>query len=159
MDTIKFTLPESNNSDYYDIINGSNELIIRRNEINKLILAIDTKIWNSRKGKKTLAIIRPDVERFVEDALKWKHKASNFILEPHFKFPDNNSLSLAFQHFIDNIRDAVNRTETSISLVESNYNQVSTFIEGQLNFRLAFLSFIIAFAGLIAALIPLFLCK
>lgn len=159
MDTLKFSLPESNNNEYFGLINRSNSLTVRRNEINKRLLAIDTKMWNSRRAKREMFSVQPDVEKFVDDALKWKHEASNFILKPHFIFPESDNLQLRFQHFIDNLRDAVFRIESSISLLETNFNNTGIFIDGHLNFRIAIGSFIIAFIGLIVALIPLFACS
>jgi len=157
MQTLKFTLPESNNSEYYNLLNRSNSLIVRRNDINKSLLFINTKMWYSCRAKKILAAIRPDVESFTTDALKWKNEATNFILKPHFIFPDGDHLQLEFQHFIDNLRDSAHRIETSINLLENNFNNIGVFIDSQLNFRLAFSSFIIALVALIVALIPMFL--
>lgn len=159
METLKLSLSETNNSEFYDLINRSNILTVSRNEINKRLLAIDTKMWNSRRAKREMSSVQPDVEKFVEAALKWKHEASNFILKPHFIFPESDNLQLRFQHFIDNLRDAIFRIESSINLLETNYNNTGFFIDSHLNFRIAIGSFLIAFIGLIVALIPLFACS
>lgn len=62
---------------------------------------------------------------------------------------------LEFQHFIDNLRDAVYRIDSSINLLENNFNNVGIFIDRQLNFRLALGSFVLAIICLIVSFISL----
>jgi hypothetical protein len=159
MSTHRLILPEQDNKLYYDLLHRSNDLIERRDNLNKRLQSIDMTSWFPSKAKRVLSSTKPDIESYVKDCLTWKHEAANFILNPNLIFPETNDSPLAFIHFIENLRDTVNRTEEGLNLVENNYNTIHSFIGERTNFRIAIWSFIIALIALIVSLIPLFMCK
>jgi len=146
-------LDEEGNESYYELVEEYNELLSRWNKFNENInefriprlLVFGTKKHLEEKGN--------ELSLLQKDYLDWKGKATNFFIKPHYNISKELDGDLIFIHFTNVLRHLVNRMESNMILIANNYNKIYSDYEGQINFIIAIISFLISFSGLILGII------
>ena len=158
MAQILIKLDEEDNQEYYGLWREHDEIKKQWDELNNQIHEIRTPkllIWRTRRKLKSIGI---ELDKLQSNYLKWRKKAVNFTINPHYKIARDENFPIIYLQATQNMRDLNNMLETNILVIANNYNIVYTSLNNQQNFILALSSFTLAILALAITLISI-LCS
>lgn len=146
-------LDEADNPVYYGLWREHNELKKRWNEINSQIHDIripKLAIWRARKKLKRIGLQAAALQK---DYLKWRNRAVNFQMNPHYKITRDENTPFVYLQATSNMRNLSDMLESAMNLLANNHNLRRSSLDNKLNFLLALSSFALALLALIVTLI------
>lgn len=156
MKTTNLDIDRDKNQKYFDLIEKEHgELMDRWNELQSRILKLKIPSFFIFGVKKELKQIGSKLKKLGEDYISWNNKAGNFLGKPNYVFKKDQDSSVVFLHYSNMLRHVVNSMESSMRVITVSYNKRWDQYKGQRNFIIAITSFILAFLGLIAAIISI----
>ena len=151
----KLGLKKENNTEYYEIIDEHNLLMDEWNGLNKKIYTIKQPRLFLFRHKKQLQALGLDILELQKKFLYWDKKVSNFIMNPHLIFSENEEREIGFIHFISVLRDIRNKLDNQMIMIATNFNKLQDGHSNQVNFIIAVASFILTYIGLIVTLLTI----
>ncbi|MFQ6008729.1 MAG: hypothetical protein ACE5K8_07245 [Candidatus Zixiibacteriota bacterium] len=153
---MKLSLLEEDNHQYYEILRRYNKIIDEWNELNNELHRFEVPLLFSPKKKILLIQIGKRIQKLQKCWLEHQHKAIDFALKPHFKFPRDTDPAIAIHLFHRNLIDRINHIRQEMTLLTVNFNERMSEVNHSRDFNIAIGSFVLGFIGLIVSLIAVF---
>lgn len=165
-------LNKEKNPVYFSLIDQHNEIMQEWGEILKRVHEFripEFHLWNIsipkvtffnvRKYKKELSIIGNDAIKLQEKFLRWNSGSMNFCASPKYVLSQGADLDNAMTmiHYNSFLLRLVERVNSDMVLLQSDYNLRYSEIENSANYWTAITAWVLAFVGLVISLIGLFL--
>ncbi len=148
---MKISMDPLDNPAFGKIVQEYNNIMSQLNRLNNAVHQFRVPKLYWRSSRKTLVKLGKEIETLVKRWLEFDKEASNFVINPSYKFPttENDADRVNFFHYQLTLIDRLARLRADITLIESNYNFVFSELTGQRNFNIAIISFALGLIGLI----------
>jgi hypothetical protein len=148
-------LDEADNPDYYNLWREHNELDKRWDEINNQIHEIRIPKFAIWQAHKKIKGIGRELVALQESYLKWRNKAVNFQMNPHYEIVRDENTPIVYLQATANMRNLSDRLESKMILLGNNHNLVHNQLDNRFSFLIAMGSFVLSFLAFVISLITL----
>ncbi|MCJ7812252.1 hypothetical protein MUP95_02895, partial [bacterium] len=156
MSSVRIYLNKKLNAHYFSIMEEYNSLMDRWNSINNKIHAFEVPTIFLLNTKSQLIEIGKSLNILQKEYIQWNKKATIFLLNPSFKFDDNQQAKeLTYTHFSDMLQHTINFLDSHMKLIGTNYNNKYSTYRHQININIAISAFLISLIGLVLSLIQM----
>ena len=164
-------LNKEKNPDYFSLIDRHDEIIQEWGEILERVHKFripefrirnfsipDVTPFNALKYKKELSVIGNDAIKLQTKFVRWNNDSMNFCASPKYVLSQDTDLdnALTMIHFNSFLLSLVERVNSDMVLLLSDYNLRYSEIENSANYWTAFTAWVLAFVGLVISLIGIF---
>ncbi|GEM_PF-5984931 len=153
MAEFKISLDEHRNKEYYTIINDSNELMYRWNEINNFIHHTHISSLRPWLFKKAARPFAKKMSALQEDYSKWHDMATRFQANPNLVIEINEMHHFIFLHYMSVLRTRIQQLNTDMKIIIDNFNLKYAESENKRNFLIALISLTFSLISFILAFI------
>lgn len=151
----KLNLKKESNPEYYSILDEHKSLMTEWNRLNLEIFKIKQPKIILLRHKVYLQRLGLEIYALQKKFLIWNSKVSNFVINPHLIFHEDEESEIGFHHFTAILRDIKNTFDNHMVMIATNYNKVQDIHSNQVNFLIAIASFILTLIALIITFVTI----